>query len=99
MNMETTTMMDAIRRGWMLVGVAFVLAAPSVSSACAVCSAGKDEENAAAFLLSTVFMSLTPLIVIGTLVYVLYRRIQKLEAESATSESSEARLPKTAPTR
>lgn len=61
--------------GWL------ILQTPKVAQACAVCSAGKDEENAAAFLISTLFMSLMPLIAIGTLVYVLYRRIQKLEEE------------------
>lgn len=60
-----------------------VVAWPSVSVACAVCTAGRDEENQMAFLLSTVGMSLMPLVAIGTLVYVLWRRIQKLEAENA----------------
>ncbi len=60
---------------------------PRVAHACSVCTAGRDEENQAAFLLSTIFMSLLPLIAIGTLVYVLWRRIQKLEAETTTSRS------------
>ena len=62
--------------------VAFWLVqAPGLASACAVCTAGRDEENAFAFLMTTIFMSLMPLAAIGTLVYVLWRRIQKLEAE------------------
>ena len=61
---------------------------PSVAEACSVCTAGRDEENAAAFLLSTIFMSLLPLIAIGTLVYVLWRRIQKLEAETLASSQA-----------
>ena len=61
---------------------------PTVAQACSVCTAGRDEENAAAFLLSTIFMSLLPLIAIGTLVYVLWRRIQKLEAETLSSAST-----------
>jgi hypothetical protein len=60
---------------------------PRVAEACSVCTAGRDEENQAAFLLSTIFMSVLPLIAIGTLVYVLWRRIQKLEAETTTSRS------------
>jgi len=67
---------------------------PVVAQACSVCSAGRDEENAAAFLLSTIFMSLLPLIAIGTLVYVLWRRIQKLEAETAISSTT---VPRTEP--
>jgi len=58
-----------------------VLQIPRIAEACAVCSAGRDEENAAAFLISTIFMSLLPLIAIGSIVYVLWRRIQKFEAE------------------
>jgi hypothetical protein len=60
---------------------------PRVAEACSVCTAGRDEENQTAFLLSTIFMSVLPLIAIGTLVYVLWRRIQKLEAETTTSRS------------
>ena len=54
---------------------------PSVASACAVCTAGKDEENAFAFLMTTIFMSIMPLAAVGTVVWVLWRRIQKLEAQ------------------
>ncbi len=68
---------------------------PAVATACSVCTAGRDEENQTAFLLSTVFMSLLPLIAIGTLVYVLWRRYQKLEAE--TMASSPAARPRTQP--
>jgi hypothetical protein len=60
---------------------------PRVAEACSVCTAGRDEENQTAFLLSTIFMSVLPLIAIGTLVYVLWRRIQKLEAETETTPS------------
>ena len=42
---------------------------------------GKGGENAFAFLMTTLFMSLMPLLAIGTLIFVLWRRIQKLEAE------------------
>ena len=77
--------MDTILRRPSLVIAAIVSAVllhlPSVASACAVCTAGKDEENAFAFLMTTIFMSITPLAAIGTLVWVLWRRIQKLEAQ------------------
>jgi hypothetical protein len=68
---------------WMIVYI------PAVANACSVCSAGRDEENQTAFLLSTLFMSLLPLIAIGTLVYILWRRIQKLEAAKVIASSSE----------
>ena len=59
----------------------FWVHAPRLATACAVCTAGKDEENAFAFLMTTIFMSIMPLAAIGTLVFVLWRRIRKLEAE------------------
>ena len=69
-----------------------VVLSPSIASACSVCTAGRDEENAAAFLISTIFMSVLPLLAIGTLVYVLWRRIQKLEAETAAAERPQEEL-------
>jgi len=58
-----------------------VVLSPSISSACSVCTAGRDEENAAAFLMTTIFMSCLPLLALGMFIYVLWRRFQKLEAE------------------
>ena len=69
-----------------LLAAAFAAAivySPSLAQACSVCTAGRDEENQLAFLLSTIGMSLMPLIAIGTLVFVLWRRIKKLEAASS----------------
>ena len=65
---------------WILVS------APRAALACAVCSAGRDDESNTAFLISTVFLSVLPLAALGTLVYVLWRRIQKLEAEAPVAE-------------
>ncbi len=73
---------DRLGRG--LRGIAGALAAaivlsPRVLLACAVCTSGRDDESNAAFLVSTIFLSLLPLGALGTLVYVLWRRFQKLE--------------------
>ena len=57
-----------------------IVQTPRVATACSVCTVGRDEENAAAFLLTTIFMSVTPLIVIGSIVYLLWRRVRKFEA-------------------
>ena len=73
-----------------LLGSALVIAAPAAVSACSVCTAGRDEENQLAFLLSTLFMSALPLVVIGTIVFVFWRRLQKLEAEEAAREALSA---------
>ena len=75
--------------GWCVLSLT---AAPSIAQACAVCTAGRDEENALAFLLSTIGMSLMPLVALGTLVFVLWRRIQKLEAEGRPAESRDTKI-------
>jgi hypothetical protein len=68
---------------WILVQL------PSIAQACSVCTAGREEENQTAFLLSTIFMSLLPLIALGTLVFVLWRRIQRLEGQVTESRSED----------
>ena len=70
---------------WVIVQI------PRAAEACAVCSAGRDEENAAAFLISTIFMSLLPLIAIGSIVYGLWRRIQKFESEKEARRDERAK--------
>ena len=79
----TQTMMRTLSSAFVAALAWLIVYGPTVAEACSVCTAGRDEENQTAFLLSTLFMSLTPLIALGTLVYVLRRRYQKLEAEVA----------------
>ena len=83
-NLGPQALVDRVR-GWGLPAFLawVVVQSPRVAEACAVCTAGRDEENQAAFLWSTLFMSLLPLIAIGTLVFVIRRRYLKLEAETA----------------
>lgn len=57
-------------------------AMPRLVSACAVCTGGRDDETNTAFLISTIFLSLLPLAALGTLVFVLWRRIRALEQET-----------------
>lgn len=61
---------------------------PSLAQACSVCTAGREEENAAAFLLSTIFMSLLPLTVIGTIVSVLWWHLRKLDADDSRERAA-----------
>jgi heme/copper-type cytochrome/quinol oxidase subunit 2 len=61
------------------------IAAPGLAAACSVCTAGRDEENQLAFLLSTIFMSVLPLLVIGTIVFVLWRRFRQAERANAVA--------------
>ncbi len=53
--------------------------APSAALACSVCFTGV-KNTLPAFQITTALLTFTPLIVIGTFVYVLYRRIQAAEA-------------------
>ena len=73
--------LSAASASLMALMVWVMLTAPSVSQACAVCTAGRDDENALAFLLSTIFMSAMPLVALGTVLFVIWRRVQKLDAE------------------
>lgn len=68
--------------------VSMIVVAPQATLACSVCTAGRDEENQLAFLLSTIFMSALPLLALGTLVFVLWRRMQKLEQEREASRAA-----------
>jgi hypothetical protein len=87
----------ALRRAFGLASMAglavFALLAPRAVQACAVCSAGRDDESNTAFLISTVFLSVLPLAGLGTLVFVLWRRIQRLEAEAPTGPDARAASP------
>ncbi len=67
---------------------AAILFLPRAGMACAVCTAGRDDESNAAFLVSTIFLSLLPLVALGTFVYVLWRRFQKLEQSREGSSHS-----------
>lgn len=78
--------MNALKRFALLAIAAGIVCAPRVLMACAVCTAGRDDESNAAFLVSTIFLSLLPLLALGTFVYVLWRRFQKLEQAGTRSE-------------
>ena len=60
-----------------------LVAAPRIASACAVCSSGRDDETQQAFLAGTIFLSLLPPTAIGIVVFVLWRRAKRIEAEEA----------------
>jgi hypothetical protein len=66
---------------WLVV--ALLLTAPRVAEACYVCSSGRDDETRAAFLITTVFLSVLPLAMVGGGVWWLRRRFRQLEREGA----------------
>lgn len=71
--------MSAVRRA-VLVAAVLALAVPATLHACAVCFDAK-EANRAAFLATTVFMSLLPLAMAGGLVVWLRRRQREMRRE------------------
>lgn len=84
--MKSAMTSRSARTSWLLLLVLLAGAAlVGSASACSVCTAGRDEENQLAFLLSTLFMSLLPLLVIGSFVFVLWRRMRRLEIDEAAS--------------
>ena len=59
------------------------LALPAVASACDNCLAAQDDAIQAAFAIGSIFLSVTPLALIGGFVWWLRRRTEKLRAEEA----------------
>ena len=56
------------------------LIAPGISEACAVCMTGREDETRVAFELMTGFMTLTPFILVGGVLWWLRGRLKDLEA-------------------
>ncbi|MFO0691815.1 MAG: hypothetical protein U0900_24180 [Myxococcota bacterium] len=71
-----------------LAAAVFVVGFPRLVEACAVCTSGREDENNTAFLISTIFLSLLPLAGLGTLVFVIWRRLRALEAQGRGAESA-----------
>lgn len=65
------------------VVAASVLVTPQLARACAVCMSGREDDVQFAFILTTVFMSVLPLAVIGGAVWWLRRRLQEMERTQA----------------
>ncbi len=63
-----------------------LLANSSTLWACAVCGVGK-EESRMAFIITTGILTFVPLIVIGFVIYYIYRQVKAREAATAISEN------------
>jgi hypothetical protein len=83
--------MNARLRTW-ITGIIAVLIVwtPRVGAACAVCSAGQEDETRLAFILTTAFMTVLPLAMLGGLFLWLRKRARELD-ESARGEPEPAR--------
>jgi hypothetical protein len=62
--------------------VAWLLALPRLALACPSCISGREEDTRAAFLLTTVFLSVFPLAALGGFLFWLRRRARALAAEA-----------------
>ena len=58
-----------------------LLASPEPAQACSVCSAAEEDSVRAAFLVTTVFLSVLPLMLVGGFAWWLRRRVRDLDAE------------------
>lgn len=63
-----------LRRATSAVVVAISLGIPGLAEACSVCMSGREDENRLAFIVTTIFMSVLPLAMIGGLGWYLRRR-------------------------
>ena len=52
------------------------------ASACAVCTAGREDETQLAFLLTTLFLSVLPLAIVGGAVWWLVRRSRRMAQQA-----------------
>lgn len=67
--------------------VAVLVALPRLASACSVCSAGRDEESQWAFILTTIFLSVLPLLMLGAIGWSLWRRLRAAEERREAAEA------------
>jgi hypothetical protein len=56
-----------------------ILLSPQLSLACPVCGTAADEQSKTAFIVSTAFMTLFPLMMIGLVAWWFVRRIREVE--------------------
>jgi len=82
----------SVPRAWRLAAAASgpaVLLAPAAARACAVCGAGATDRNNVAFMISTIFLSLLPLIAVAAGALWLRRRARAVRtAESFAREAA-----------
>lgn len=76
------------------VAVAVVALAPRGALACAVCAPGQNDPAQTGFLIGTALLSVLPLLLIGSVVFWLFRRARRMEREETRNAASTThRLP------
>lgn len=74
---------QAVVRLQAVVWVVASLAAPRIAHACAVCASGRTDETRVAFIVTTAFMTLLPLAMLGGAFLWLRRRLRELDEKEA----------------
>jgi hypothetical protein len=72
---------SAVMRTIYIAAAGVLALLPKLSHACAVCSTGREDENADAFLAMTLFMTVTPLLILCGSIWWFVRRMLEREAE------------------
>lgn len=58
---------------------------PGAAAACAVCGSSQSKENQVAYLVTTGFLTVLPLALVGAVVWWLRKRSRELDAEAASA--------------
>jgi hypothetical protein len=72
--------------------IALIVQAPRVAAACAVCSAGREDETRLAFLLTTILLSVLPPLAVGGTVWWIARRARTLETSRVPAHETKIAL-------
>lgn len=72
---------------------ALALLAPALASACPMCLSGQGGGKIEAFAIGSIFLSVTPLAVIGLAVWYLRRRARQVQHEDEIAREQAAPLP------
>ncbi len=89
---QAATRCESVRipRGAALALLALAGFAPRAAEACAVCISARDDGTQLGFLLGTLIMTPLPFIVVGSIVFFLWRRARNLPPDVIRSTSSQS---------
>ena len=73
---------------WGVVAAATVLLAPTVAQACPVCMGGAEEDVRTAFIVTTAFLTVCPLLMVGGLIWWLRRTFRAADQEQARVQAT-----------
>ena len=89
--------MSRMRTAFAALVCLVAFAAPRLALACSVCSAGREDDANRAFIITTIFLSVTPLAMFAGFGIFLYRRHRQRVRAQAPSPAREPAAPVAAP--